>query len=114
EPDEDISALLKGDGAPAAAAKSVKESTPESAPAPAIEQPEVKASPEVPADGQKDGKPASGGRLVVSPIAARMAAEAGLNLSSLQGSGPGGRIIKRDVEAAMAASQPGKSAAPAL
>jgi pyruvate dehydrogenase E2 component (dihydrolipoamide acetyltransferase) len=114
EPDEDISALLKGDGAPAAAAKSVKESTPESAPAPAIEQPEVKASPEVPADGQKDGKPASGGRLVVSPIAARMAAEAGLNLSSLQGSGPGGRIIKRDVEAAMAAPQPGKSAAPAL
>jgi pyruvate dehydrogenase E2 component (dihydrolipoyllysine-residue acetyltransferase) len=116
EPDEDISELLKGDSAPAAAPKPVKESTelPESAAAPAIEQPEVKASPEVPTDGQKDGKRASGGRLLVSPIAARMAAEAGLNLSSLQGSGPGGRIIKRDVEAAMAAPKPGKSAAPAL
>jgi pyruvate dehydrogenase E2 component (dihydrolipoamide acetyltransferase) len=42
-----------------------------------------------------------GGRLIVSPIAARMAAEAGINLRSLSGSGPGGRIIKRDIEAAI-------------
>lgn len=42
-----------------------------------------------------------GGRVVVSPIAARMAAEAGINLRSLSGSGPGGRIIKRDIEAAI-------------
>jgi pyruvate dehydrogenase E2 component (dihydrolipoamide acetyltransferase) len=40
-------------------------------------------------------------RLVVSPLAARMAAEAGINLRSLSGSGPGGRIIKRDIEAAI-------------
>src|SRR5689334_20418425 len=40
-------------------------------------------------------------RLVVSPLAARMAAEAGINLRSLTGSGPGGRIIKRDIEAAI-------------
>jgi pyruvate dehydrogenase E2 component (dihydrolipoamide acetyltransferase) len=43
----------------------------------------------------------AGGRLIVSPIAARMAAEAGINLQSLTGSGPGGRIVKRDIEAAM-------------
>jgi pyruvate dehydrogenase E2 component (dihydrolipoamide acetyltransferase) len=43
-------------------------------------------------------------RLIVSPLAARMAAEAGIDLRSLQGSGPGGRIIKRDIEAAI--SQP--------
>lgn len=42
--------------------------------------------------------------MIVSPLAARMAAEAGLDLRSLQGSGPGGRIIKRDIEAAL--SQP--------
>jgi pyruvate dehydrogenase E2 component (dihydrolipoamide acetyltransferase) len=48
------------------------------------------------ADGQQAGE-----RLVVSPIAARMAAEAGINLRSLSGSGPGGRIIKRDIEAAI-------------
>src|SRR5260370_192933 len=42
-----------------------------------------------------------GGRQLISPIAARMAADAGINLKALQGSGPGGRIVKRDVEAAM-------------
>ena len=41
------------------------------------------------------------GRVIVSPIAARMASEAGLNLQSLTGSGPGGRIVKRDIEAAI-------------
>jgi pyruvate dehydrogenase E2 component (dihydrolipoamide acetyltransferase) len=41
------------------------------------------------------------GRLVVSPLAARMAAEAGIDLRSLSGSGPGGRIIKRDIESAI-------------
>lgn len=46
-----------------------------------------------------------GGRLVVSPIAARMAAEAGINLRSLTGSGPSGRIIKRDIEEAVKAGQ---------
>jgi pyruvate dehydrogenase E2 component (dihydrolipoamide acetyltransferase) len=42
-------------------------------------------------------------RLIVSPLAARMAAEAGINLRQLTGSGPGGRIVKRDIEAAMSA-----------
>ena len=44
------------------------------------------------------------GRLIVSPLAARMAAEAGINLQSLTGSGPGGRIVKRDIEAAMSSA----------
>jgi pyruvate dehydrogenase E2 component (dihydrolipoamide acetyltransferase) len=42
------------------------------------------------------------GRMIVSPIAARMAAENGVDLKSIKGSGPNGRIIKRDIEAAMA------------
>lgn len=46
-------------------------------------------------------EPSNGNRLIISPIAARMAAEANLNLNSLQGTGPGGRIIKRDVETAI-------------
>ena len=41
------------------------------------------------------------GRMIVSPIAARMAAENGVDLKSLNGSGPGGRIIKRDIEGAL-------------
>src|SRR5260221_7848210 len=43
-----------------------------------------------------------------------MAAEGGVNLKSLQGSGPGGRIVKRDIEAAMTAKPASASAAPAL
>jgi pyruvate dehydrogenase E2 component (dihydrolipoamide acetyltransferase) len=68
-------------------------------------QPQAQASPTT---GEPAGaEPASGngqragGRLIVSPIAARMAAEANINLKNLAGSGPGGRIIKRDIEAAM-------------
>ncbi len=55
------------------------------------------------ADNSGNGQSAdpAGGRLIVSPIAARMAAEAGINLQTLSGSGPGGRIVKRDIEAAI-------------
>jgi pyruvate dehydrogenase E2 component (dihydrolipoamide acetyltransferase) len=42
--------------------------------------------------------PTSNGRLLVSPIAARMATENGLDLRTISGSGPNGRIIKRDIE----------------
>jgi pyruvate dehydrogenase E2 component (dihydrolipoamide acetyltransferase) len=49
-------------------------------------------------------------RLIVSPLAARMAAEAGIDLRSLSGSGPGGRIVKRDIEAAMSAGQQAEEA----
>ncbi|PYS94104.1 MAG: pyruvate dehydrogenase complex dihydrolipoamide acetyltransferase [Acidobacteria bacterium] len=47
----------------------------------------------------------TGGRVVVSPLAARMAADAGINLQTLAGSGPGGRIVKRDIEAAIKEGQ---------
>ena len=57
------------------------------------------------AEAQGNGQRAQGGRLLVSPIAARMAAEAGINLHDLSGSGPNGRIVKRDIEAAMSAGQ---------
>ena len=62
------------------------------------------APPPAPAGAQASGngqREQTGGRLLVSPIAARMAAEAGINLQTLSGSGPGGRIIKRDIEAAI-------------
>jgi pyruvate dehydrogenase E2 component (dihydrolipoamide acetyltransferase) len=53
-------------------------------------------------DGTEVGK----GRMIVSPIAARMAAENGVDLKSVKGSGPNGRIIKRDIDAAMESGQP--------
>lgn len=55
--------------------------------------------------------PAAEGRVKASPLARRLAAEAGIEVGRVQGSGPGGRIIKRDVEAAM--QQAPAAAAPA-
>ena len=59
----------------------------------------------------------AGGRLFASPLARRMAAEAGLRIEDLEGSGPGGRIRRRDVEAALGrpgrTAQAGPEAAPA-
>lgn len=46
----------------------------------------------------------SGGRLRISPVARRMATEAGIDPTALPGSGPDGRILRRDVEAALAAA----------
>jgi pyruvate dehydrogenase E2 component (dihydrolipoamide acetyltransferase) len=45
----------------------------------------------------------NGGRSRSSPLARRMATERGLDIGNVQGSGPGGRIIKRDIEAAAGA-----------
>lgn len=42
-----------------------------------------------------------GDRIFVSPLARKIAAESGVNLSGLHGSGPSGRIIRKDVEAAL-------------
>ncbi len=57
----------------------------------------------------------AGARLFASPLARRMAAEAGFDLAAISGSGPEGRIVKADVEAALSArgeAQPQKEAAP--
>jgi len=49
---------------------------------------------------------ATGGRQRTSPLARRLASERGVELGRIQGSGPGGRIIKRDIESAAAAPPP--------
>jgi pyruvate dehydrogenase E2 component (dihydrolipoamide acetyltransferase) len=48
------------------------------------------------------GAPAAAGRQRSSPLARRLASEKGIQLGGIQGSGPGGRIVKRDIEAAKA------------
>jgi pyruvate dehydrogenase E2 component (dihydrolipoamide acetyltransferase) len=55
------------------------------------------------------------GRVKASPLARRMASEAGVELGGVQGSGPGGRITKADIEAAMQAAgeRPAAGASPA-
>ena len=108
EDGEDASALDAAPAAPAApaAAPAPAESA---APAPA---PVVDAVP-TPVNGQiTDAQ--SGDRIKASPLARRIAADKGLDLASLTGSGPYGRIIKRDVENAVAAPAPqAASTAPA-
>ncbi|MFZ1413385.1 MAG: pyruvate dehydrogenase complex dihydrolipoamide acetyltransferase [Defluviicoccus sp.] len=54
--------------------------------------------------------PAAGARIFASPLAKRMAADAGLDLAAIKGSGPHGRIIKADIEAAKQAPRPGMPA----
>jgi pyruvate dehydrogenase E2 component (dihydrolipoamide acetyltransferase) len=90
--DEDISDLLKeteGDGKKAAEAAAAAEK----------KKPAAPAAPPAPAAGEAG----DGGRIKASPLARRMAREQGLDLARIEGSGPGGRIIKRDIDAAPAA-----------
>ncbi len=111
EPDEDISALLgqAASGAQAQAASPAPAAKEEQAEIPTEQKSsEGAAKPAAPSGNGAQG--AAGGaqgseRLIVSPLAARMAAEAGIELRSLKGSGPGGRIVKRDIEEAMSAGQ---------
>ena len=61
-----------------------------------------------------NGETAPSGRPRSSPLARRMASERGVDLGSVRGSGPGGRIIKRDIEQApVAAATPAAAPAPA-
>ncbi|WP_420615036.1 dihydrolipoamide acetyltransferase family protein [Candidatus Palauibacter sp.] len=114
EPDESIDDMLAeaqaADGAGPAEGPAGEPDAPAATPEPA-EPVEVAADPAAVATG--DGAAtAAGGRIKASPVARRMAAESGLALAGLAGSGPGGRIVKADVEAALAAGAPGIAPTP--
>ena len=110
--DEDIAALLGGGSAPAAAAASAPSADPAvaAAVAPAAAAATSPASTAMPpASATAPATPT--GRVVASPLARRLAGDAGVNLGAIHGSGPGGRIVKRDIEAAMASGAAAPSAA---
>jgi pyruvate dehydrogenase E2 component (dihydrolipoamide acetyltransferase) len=71
----------------------------------AAAQPAEQATPQPKAD--------TGGRVKASPLARRLAEQKGLDLSSLTGSGPGGRIVKADIDAASGKPAPAPAAAAA-
>jgi len=98
--EEDISSLISSNGgAPAAKAPAEPKEAPAAQPVqPAAAAPALQPAAPTPA--------ATGGRILASPLARRIARDAGLDLASIQGSGPGGRIIRRDVESATAAGAP--------
>jgi pyruvate dehydrogenase E2 component (dihydrolipoamide acetyltransferase) len=116
--DEDIDALLKK--VPANALKASEAEAPPAPPASASPPaaPTAPTSAAAPPAPKAPAAPAAtvtapaalasaapsagngGGRARSSPLARRLASERGLDLSSLAGSGPGGRVIRRDIEAA--------------
>lgn len=112
---EDISALLTeiGTAKPPAAANAANGNG-KSAEAPVAQAAPSVAAPAIPQSEIRI--PQSDGRMLVSPIAARMAAENGLDLKAISGSGPNGRIIKRDIEQALAGggTTAAKAAAPSF
>ncbi len=78
------------------------------------EPPQESEEPAAEPDSQEAPEPSDGdnGRVKASPVARRMARELGLELGQVQGTGPGGRIVKADVEAASKGGAP-QAAAPA-
>ena len=105
EEGEDAAALAKAAAAapkaapPAAAPAPAAATVPAAAPAPAQPQP---AAPPV----QAAPTAAVGDRVFASPLARRMAQQAGIDLARLNGSGPHGRIVKADIDATLARGVP--------
>ncbi len=101
-------ATLLGDGESAGVAPAVRSApavapkAEASRPAPAAKAP----TPPAPQSAPKSPQPRSNGhdgseRVFASPLARRLAKEGGVDIAALSGSGPHGRIVKRDVEAAL-------------
>jgi len=112
---EDVAAAASGGGgAPAPKAETPKAEAPKAeaatAPSPAA------APPTAPASGEGKAAPATNGhaagdRTFASPLARRIAKDAGFDVGAVKGTGPHGRVVKADVEAAIAGG--GAKAAPA-
>jgi pyruvate dehydrogenase E2 component (dihydrolipoamide acetyltransferase) len=115
EEGEDASALQGADAAPApvpaqakpeaSAASAEQPAKSEAASAPAADTAPAKAPP-APAT-------AEGGRIFASPLARRLASQNSLDLAAIGGSGPHGRIVKRDIDEALASGTGKAAAAPA-
>jgi pyruvate dehydrogenase E2 component (dihydrolipoamide acetyltransferase) len=103
EEGEDADAVAKAGGGEAPAAKTAEpagEPAAETAEPPEAQRPPPDRPPAAPASGP--APEAGGARVFSSPLARRLAGEGGVDIASIKGSGPHGRVIKRDVESAMA------------
>ncbi len=98
-----------------------KPATPAAAPAPKAEEkpaapaPAVAPAPAAKPAAQPAAQPSTssgGARIFASPLAKRIAAEKGVDLAGIKGSGPNGRIVKADVENAKPGAAPAAAAAP--
>ena len=123
-------AILAGEGEDVSAAPPPPKA--ETAPPPKVEEPKMEAAPPAKVGGETPAAPPApaasapktdaGDRIKASPLARRLAEAQGIDLSSLKGSGPGGRIVRADLGAAAggtmaapvaSAAAPAPTAAPA-
>jgi pyruvate dehydrogenase E2 component (dihydrolipoamide acetyltransferase) len=107
----DISAAMKNIG------EAVKAEAPKKAETPAkteqatkVETPKAEAAPTAPKAPSAPSH--DGNRIFASPLARRIATQKGIDLAALSGTGPRGRIVKSDVEAAKPGAKPAAAAAP--
>jgi pyruvate dehydrogenase E2 component (dihydrolipoamide acetyltransferase) len=111
-------ALMAGEGEDAAAAAPTPKA--DATPPPTKVEPKPDAAP--PAKGGGETPPAppaaarseSGDRIKASPLARRLAEAQGIDLSTLTGSGPGGRIVRADLGTGAGGTQPAQAARPAI
>ena len=120
EKGEDVAALIAADAAGGDAAPAEEAPAPAAeeapAPAPAAEAAPAPAPAPAPAAAPAPAPVATAsddGRLKASPLARKMAEDRGIDLGRVQGSGDGGRIVKRDVDGFNPALEPTPQAAPA-
>jgi pyruvate dehydrogenase E2 component (dihydrolipoamide acetyltransferase) len=116
---------IKTDAPAAAPEKADKSPSPQPSPpkgegakaaAPAAQMPSAttgSAAAPVPATKAAAAPASNGARVFASPLAKRLATEAGIALDAISGTGPHGRVVKKDVEAAKSGKAPLKAAAPA-
>ena len=118
----EVIGVIAGEGEDANSVSAPTAAPAESEPAPKAAEP-APAAPAVPASAPaaapspaaQAAAPASGNRPFASPLARRLAKEAGIDLGKVQGSGPHGRIVEKDIEAAKqgGAAKTAPAAAPA-
>jgi len=108
DPADDIGGVLAAAPPPAPPAPAAPPRP--AAPPPAPPRPVAPAPVPQPAPQPAVAGPLPGGRVKASPLARKVAARSGVDLRLVQGSGPGGRVVRRDVEAAL--TSPAPAAAP--
>ncbi|QQM68138.1 2-oxoglutarate dehydrogenase, E2 component, dihydrolipoamide succinyltransferase [Actinomyces weissii] len=101
-----------GDAAAVPAAPAAAPAAPAPAPAPATPAPEAPAPAPAPAAPAAPSAAAVAAAAYVTPIVRKLARDKGVDLTTVKGTGVGGRIRKQDVEAAAAALEAAKAAAP--
>ena len=121
-----VIARLLGEGEDKAALKTEAKASPSkpvaASPAPAASKPAAAAEPAMPAEPKttpaaapKPPAPAHNGhdRIFASPLARRMASQAGIDIGQLTGTGPHGRIVKADIDTVLRGGAPQRAPSPA-